>query len=60
MRILLVEDEEKLAAYVKAGLEQNGHIVDRSGDGQNGLFYAVVYKTTSYYYYSRCFNIIAN
>ncbi len=38
VRILLVEDEKKLAAYIKKGLEENHFAVDVSYDGEDGLF----------------------
>ncbi|GJQ24333.1 MAG: response regulator transcription factor [Planctomycetia bacterium] len=38
MRILVVEDEKKLAAYIKKGLEENHFAVDVSHDGEEGLF----------------------
>lgn len=38
MRILVVEDEKKLAAYIKMGLEENHFAVDVSFDGEEGLF----------------------
>ncbi len=38
MRVLLVEDEVKLAAYVKRGLEREGYAVDVAGDGEQGLW----------------------
>lgn len=37
MRILVVEDEEKLARAIKRGLEQQSYAVDISFDGDNGL-----------------------
>ena len=37
MRILVVEDETELAAYVKRGLEREGFVVDVAGDGEVGL-----------------------
>jgi DNA-binding response OmpR family regulator len=41
MRVLLVEDEKKLAAFIKKGLEKKcGHAVDVTHDGEQGLFYA--------------------
>ncbi|PIR86632.1 MAG: DNA-binding response regulator [Candidatus Harrisonbacteria bacterium CG10_big_fil_rev_8_21_14_0_10_49_15] len=36
MRILIVEDEEKLAQSIKKGLEAKGHAVDYVLDGQEG------------------------
>ncbi len=43
MRILLVEDEKKLAAVIKKGLEENGYSVDMAHDGEEGLYMAVNY-----------------
>jgi len=40
MRVLLVEDEEKIANAVKRGLELKGYAVDVVGDADNGLSYA--------------------
>lgn len=40
MRILVVEDEKRLAAAVKRGLETEGFAVDISTDGTDGLFMA--------------------
>ena len=37
MRILVIEDNEKLAASVKTGLEQEGYAVDVALDGEEGL-----------------------
>lgn len=37
MRILVVEDEPKLAAVVQKGLEQKGYAVDTVGDGAEAL-----------------------
>ncbi|HRH25860.1 MAG TPA: response regulator transcription factor [Candidatus Paceibacterota bacterium] len=36
MRILLVEDNEKLAKYTKQMLEEEGYAVDQVGDGKTG------------------------
>jgi heavy metal response regulator len=36
MRVLLVEDEPKIAAFVKRGLEENGYVVDVAPDGVEG------------------------
>lgn len=38
MRILVVEDEKRLASYLKKGLEENHFAVDVSHDGEEGLF----------------------
>lgn len=40
MRVLIVEDEVKLAAYLKRGLEREGYAVDVAGDGEQGLWLA--------------------
>lgn len=42
MRILLIEDEEKLASFVKRGLKEERYIVDVAGDGEKGLFLAEI------------------
>ena len=45
MRILLVEDEKKLAAFVKRGLEENcDSVVDVAYEGDAGLLYAQSYE----------------
>lgn len=38
MRLLLVEDEKKVSAFVKKGLEEEGYAVDWASDGEEGLF----------------------
>lgn len=40
MRILLVEDDERTAQFVKKGFAQAGFAVDRAADGLEGLFMA--------------------
>ena len=40
MRILVVEDEQKAAAYLKKGLSENGFVVDVAGTGEEGLHLA--------------------
>jgi two-component system copper resistance phosphate regulon response regulator CusR len=45
MRILIVEDEPKTAAYVRKGLMEQGYVVDTASDGFDGLHLA----TTSNY-----------
>ena len=40
MRILVVEDEQKVAAFIKRGLEEEGAAVDVAADGEDGLFQA--------------------
>ncbi len=41
MRILVVEDEVKMAALLKRGLEEEGYSVDVATDGQEGLWMAL-------------------
>jgi two-component system OmpR family response regulator len=40
MKVLLIEDDAKTAAYVKRGLEEHGHVVDVAATGRDGLFLA--------------------
>ncbi len=40
MRILLVEDEKNVAAFIKKGLEEEFYAVDVAGNGTDGLFLA--------------------
>src|SRR4051794_36225793 len=37
MRILVVEDEEKVADFIRRGLEQSGYQVDTAGSGEEAL-----------------------
>jgi DNA-binding response OmpR family regulator len=41
VRVLIVEDEPKLAAYVERGLSAEGFVVDVAVDGEDGLWRAV-------------------
>lgn len=43
MRLLVVEDEIKLASYLKRGLEADGHAVDVAADGEEGLWLARIH-----------------
>jgi two-component system, OmpR family, response regulator len=43
MRVLVVEDDEKLARAVARGLRHEGHAVDAVGDGDAGLRQAAIY-----------------
>ena len=36
MKVLVIEDEPKTAAYLKKGLEENGFVADVAGDGETG------------------------
>ena len=40
MRILLVEDEERLSHFIKKGLVEQGFAVDQAYDGEEGLYLA--------------------
>src|SRR5262249_7272990 len=40
MRILVIEDEVKVASFIKKGLEQEQYSVDISHDGEEGLYLA--------------------
>ncbi|MFO1056765.1 MAG: response regulator transcription factor [Dongiaceae bacterium] len=40
MRILVVEDDEQTAAYMVKGLTESGYVVDKAGNGRDGLFLA--------------------
>jgi two-component system, OmpR family, response regulator len=40
MRILVVEDDKKIASFVVNGLKQSGFAVDHYADGENGLIMA--------------------
>ena len=44
MKILVIEDEIKLARVLKKGLEENGFTVDVSSDGEEGLHMAESYS----------------
>jgi heavy metal response regulator len=37
MRLLVVEDEKKVASFIKKGLEEEGYVVDLAEDGESGL-----------------------
>jgi heavy metal response regulator len=40
MRVLVIEDEEKIAGFIKRGLKEEGYSVDVAGDGERGCFLA--------------------
>jgi len=40
MRVLVVEDDAQVAAYLVKGLKEQGYNVDHAEDGKNGLFLA--------------------
>ncbi|MBT5631908.1 MAG: response regulator, partial [Nitrospina sp.] len=39
MRILIVEDEKKVSAFIKKGLEEETYAVDIAVDGEEGLLF---------------------
>jgi heavy metal response regulator len=41
MRLLVVEDEKKVASFIKKGLEEEGYAVDVAPDGEEGLAMAL-------------------
>src|SRR5512147_2388122 len=44
MKLLIIEDEQKLARLMKKGLEENGFTIDLSSDGEEGLYLAESYS----------------
>ena len=40
MKVLLVEDNERVAQFVRKGLQEAGHTVDHAPNGRDGLFMA--------------------
>jgi two-component system, OmpR family, response regulator len=40
MRILVVEDDKKIASFILNGLRQSGYAVDHASDGEDGLIHA--------------------
>ncbi len=41
MKILFAEDDKALASYVRAGLEEEGHVVDHFADGRDALSFCL-------------------
>lgn len=41
MRVLIVEDEPKMALFLKQGLEEQRYAVDTAADGEEGLHWAI-------------------
>lgn len=41
MKLLLVEDNERVARFVKKGLSEAGHTVDHADNGRDGMYHAV-------------------
>jgi len=44
MHTLVVEDEQKIAAFIRRGLSEQGYVVDVAEDGEQGLEYALSRK----------------
>ena len=44
MRVLVVEDDKKIASFVVNGLKQSGYAVDHAADGEAGLIKAQTYS----------------
>ena len=42
MKILVVEDDTRVAAFINRGLREEGHVVDVAGDAEDGLSHAYV------------------
>src|SRR5437773_12254955 len=43
MKILVVEDDRKVAGFIEQGLREEGYVVDVAGDGDQGMMLAHVY-----------------
>ena len=41
MRVLIIEDEKKVAGFIKKGLEEELYAVDTAIDGEEGLVMAI-------------------
>jgi DNA-binding response OmpR family regulator len=41
MRLLIIEDEAKIAGFIKRGLKEEGYSVDVAADGEDGYFLAL-------------------
>ncbi len=44
MRILVVEDDKKVAGFIQQGLQQEGHAVDVAHDGEAGAYHADTFE----------------
>lgn len=40
MKVLAIEDDQKVLSYIQKGLEEEGYTVDTAADGKDGLFLA--------------------
>lgn len=44
VRILVVEDERRIASFIQRGLSEQGHAVDVAYDGEEGLYLAEIHE----------------
>ena len=42
MRVLLVEDDARIAAFISKGLRENAYAVDVAGDGEEATYMAAI------------------
>ena len=40
MKVLLVEDNERVSRFVRKGLSEAGHTIDHADNGRDGMFLA--------------------
>ena len=38
MKLLLIEDDERMAEFIRRGLKEHGHVADHAANGKDGLF----------------------
>ena len=44
MKVLVVEDDRKVAGFIEQGLREEGYVVDIAADGEEGTMLAHVYQ----------------
>jgi two-component system copper resistance phosphate regulon response regulator CusR len=44
VKILIIEDDEKIVSFLKKGLEEESYIVDTAFDGEEGLYLTSIYE----------------
>ncbi|MEJ2083654.1 MAG: response regulator transcription factor [Acidobacteriota bacterium] len=44
MRVLVIEDEKRIASFIQRGLTEQGHAVDVAYDGEEGLYLAEIHQ----------------
>ena len=42
MKLLIIEDEENIASFLKRGFEEDGYIIDLAYDGEDGEYLASI------------------